>query len=190
MNLLRAVDNPRDEISLAAVMRSPLGGISDEALLRLKMTGNLGSALRKIEHIDASFDEGDRRKLRRFREQMLRWREERELVGFDRLLMRAIDETGYASEPGSRAAANIEKFLTLAREASPRLTLAEFVEELQLMREADARDVDPPPEDAVNAVRIMTVHAAKGLEFPVVFLAALHKAVQQGVGQLAFFFFF
>ena len=186
MNLLRAVDNPRDEISLAAVMRSPLGGISDEALLRLKMTGNLGSGLRKIEHIDASFDEGDRRKLRCFREQMLRWREERELVGFDRLLMRAIDETGYASEPGSRAAANIEKFLTLAREASPRLTLAEFVEELQLMREADARDVDPPPEDAVNAVRIMTVHAAKGLEFPVVFLAALHKAVQQGVGPLAF----
>jgi len=186
INLLRAVDNPRDEISLAAVLRSPLAGVSDEALLRLKMAGNLGSALRKIEHIDASFDEGDRRKLHRFHERMHRWREERELVGFDRLLMRAIDETGYASEPGSRGAANIEKFLGLAREASSRLTLAEFVEELQMMREADARDVDPPPEDAVNAVRIMTVHAAKGLEFPIVFLAALHKSMQQGVGPLAF----
>jgi ATP-dependent exoDNAse (exonuclease V) beta subunit len=186
MNLLRAVDNPRDEISLAAVLRSPFAGVSDEALLRLKMTGNLGSALRRIEHIDAGFDEADRRKLRRFHDQMLRWREEREMVGFDRLLLRAMDETGYASEPGSRAAANIEKFLVLAREALSRITLAEFVDELQMMREADARDVDPPPEDAVNAVRIMTVHAAKGLEFPVVFLAALHKGMQQGVGPLAF----
>jgi len=186
MNLLRALDNPRDEISLAAVLRSPLAGVSDEALLRLKMTGNLGSALRRFEHIKANLDEADRRKLSRFHEQMFRWREERELVGFDRLLMRAIDETGYASEPGSRAAANIEKFIGLAREASSRLTLAEFVEELQMMRDADARDMDPPPEDAVNAVRIMTVHAAKGLEFPVVFLAALHKGMQQGVGPLAF----
>jgi ATP-dependent exoDNAse (exonuclease V) beta subunit len=186
MNLLRAVDNPRDEISLAAVLRSPFAGVSDEALLRLKMTGNLGSALRRIEHTDASFDEADRRKLRRLHEQMLRWREEREMLGFDRLLMHAMDETGYASEPGSRAAANIEKFLTLAREASSRITLAEFVDELQMMRDADARDVDPPPEDAVNAVRIMTVHAAKGLEFSVVFLAALHKGMQQGVGPLAF----
>src|SRR5260370_5955969 len=151
MNLLRVVGNPRAEISLAAVMRSPLGGISDEALLRLKMTGNLGSALRKIEHIDASFDESDRRKLRRFREQMLRWREERELVGFDRLLMRVIDETGYASEPGSPASANVEQFLTLAFEAAPRLTLAEFVEELQLMRESDAPDADPPPHHAGHA---------------------------------------
>ena len=187
MNLLRSVDNPRDEISLASVLRSPLvGRVSDEALLRLKMTGNLGSALRRIGHFDAGFDEADRRKLRRFHEQMVRWRETRDLVGFDRLVMRAIDETGYAFEPGTRAAANIEKFVALAREASSRLTLAEFVDELQMMREADARDVDPPPEDAVNAVRIMTVHAAKGLEFPVVFLAGLHKGIKQGVGPLAF----
>jgi ATP-dependent helicase/nuclease subunit A len=163
-----------------------LAGVSDEALLRLKMAGNLASALRRVEHIDAPFDEADRGKLRRFHEQIRHWREERELVGFDRLLMHAIDETGYASEPGSRAAANIEKFVALAREASSRLTLAEFVDELQMMREADARDVDPPPEDAVNAVRIMTVHAAKGLEFPIVFLAALHKSMQQGVGPVAF----
>src|SRR5260370_33706966 len=54
------------------------------------------------------------------------------------------------------------------------------------MRDADARDVDAPHEAPVNAFRSMTVPAAKGLEFPVVFLAALHKAVQQGVGPLAF----
>jgi ATP-dependent exoDNAse (exonuclease V) beta subunit len=186
MNLLRTIDNPRDEISLAGVLRSPFAAVSDEALLRLTLTGNLGSAVRRIEHADGPFTDGDLLKLRRFREQLLRWREARDLVGFDRLLLRAMDETGYAAEPGSRAAANIEKFLALAREASTRITLSEFVEELQMMRDADARDTDVPPEDAVNAVRIMTVHAAKGLEFPIVFLAALHKGILQGAGSLAF----
>src|SRR4029077_2599008 len=185
-HLLRTISNPRDEISLAAVMRSPLTGISDEALMRLKSGGNLGGALGRLDHLEMPFDAEDLRKLRRFRDQLLAWRQARDIVGFDRLLMRAIDETGYGAGPGSRAAANIEKFLAMAREASSRLTLAEFVEELDLMRDADARDADAPPEDAVNAVRIMTVHAAKGLEFPVVFLAALHKGIQSSVGPLAF----
>jgi ATP-dependent helicase/nuclease subunit A len=185
-HLLRTISNPRDEISLAAVMRSPLAGISDEALMRLKSGGNLGGALRRLDHLEKPFDAEDLRKLRRFRDQLLAWRQARDIVGFDRLLMRAIYETGYGAGPGSRAAANIEKFLAMAREASSRLTLAEFVEELDLMRDADARDADAPPEDAVNAVRIMTVHAAKGLEFPVVFLAALHKGIQSSVGPLAF----
>ncbi len=43
MQLLRVVSNPRDEIAMAAVLRSPLVGVSDEALLRLKSTGNLGA---------------------------------------------------------------------------------------------------------------------------------------------------
>ena len=185
-SLLRAIDNPRDEISLAVVLRSPFAGVSDEALLRLKAVGNLGSALRRLEHAASTFGAEDLAKLRTFRDQMTRWREARDVAGFDRLLMRAMDETGYSLDPGTRATANVEKFLALARDGSSRLTLREFVGELELMREADAREPDAPPEDAVNAVRVMTVHAAKGLEFPVVFLAALHKGIAAGCGSLAF----
>jgi ATP-dependent exoDNAse (exonuclease V) beta subunit len=184
--LLQAVDNPRDEVSLAAVLRSPFAGVSDEALLRLKSSASLSSALRKLEHLDKPFIPEDLSKLRRFREQFLRWRESRDTAGFDRLLMRAMDDTSYGFDPGTRAGANTEKFLALARDASSRLTLRQFVEELKLMRQADAREPDAPPEDAVNAVRIMTVHAAKGLEFPIVFLAALHKGVAAGSASPAF----
>src|SRR5205085_4483029 len=141
---------------LAGVLRSPFFGVSDEALLRLKMGAgcpeNLGSAIRKLEHLEAGFTAADLEKLRRFREQLTRWRETRDLAGFDRLLTRAMDETGYCADPGTRAAANIEKFLAMAREASGRLTLTEFVDELALMRDADARDADAPPECAVRAV--------------------------------------
>jgi ATP-dependent exoDNAse (exonuclease V) beta subunit len=184
--VLQAVDNPRDEVSLAAVLRSPFAGVSDEALLRLKSSASLSSALRKLEYLDTPFSTEDLSVLRRFREQFSRWRESRDTAGFDRLLMRAMDDAGYGFDPGTRAGANIEKFLALARDASSRLTLQQFVEELKLMRQADAREPDAPPEDAVNAVRIMTVHAAKGLEFPVVFLATLHKGVAAGCGSPAF----
>jgi ATP-dependent helicase/nuclease subunit A len=186
MCLLCAVDNPRDEVSLAAVLRSPFAGVSDEALLRLKSGGNLGSVLRKLDHLNALFSPEDLAKLRKFREQFVRWRESRDAAGFDRLLMRAMHDAGYGFDPGTRAAANTEKFLALARDASSRLTLTQLVEELKLMRKADAREPDAPPEDAVNAVRIMTVHAAKGLEFPIVFLAALHKGVAAGCASPAF----
>ncbi len=184
--LLQAVDNPRDEVSLTAVLRSPFTGVSDEALLRLRSSANLSSALRKLEHLDKPFSPEDLSKLRRFREQFLRWRESRDTAGFDRLLMRTMDDTGHGFDPGTRAGANVEKFLALARDASSRLTLQQFVEELKFMRQADAREPDAPPEDAVNAVRIMTIHAAKGLEFPVVFLAALHKGVAAGSASPAF----
>ena len=53
------------------------------------------------------------------------------------------------------------------------MSLDEFVEELALVRASNPREPDAPPDDSANAVKVMTVHSAKGLEFPVVFVAAL-----------------
>ena len=66
------------------------------------------------------------------------------------------------------------------------MSLDEFVAELSLVREENPREPDAPPEDSSNAVKIMTVHSAKGLEFPVVFVAAIHKGVDTGVPVVAF----
>jgi ATP-dependent exoDNAse (exonuclease V) beta subunit len=172
--LLRAISNPRDEISLAAVLRSPLVAASDESLLRLKMMGdNIGASLMRLEpETGAEFDAEDYAKLTRFRDRLREWRIRREYVSFDRLLLSAIDDCGY------RGGANIDKFLAQARDAASRMSLDEFVEELALVRASDPREPDAPPEDSANAVQVMTVHSAKGLEFPIVFVAALHKGVK------------
>ena len=173
-SLLRVIANPRDEISLATVLRSPLVAASDESLLRLKMMGdNIGASLMRLaSESGAEFDAEDYGKLSRFRDRLREWRVRREYVSFDRLLLAAIDDCGYRGGP------NIDKFLAQARNAASRLSLDEFVEELALVRASDPREPDAPPEGSANAVQVMTVHSAKGLEFPMVFVAALHKGVE------------
>jgi ATP-dependent exoDNAse (exonuclease V) beta subunit len=176
--LLRVIANPRDEISLAAVLRSPLVAASDESLLRLKIMGdNLGASLMRP---GAEFDDEDSRKLARFRDRLREWRIRREYVSFDRLLLAAIDDCGYPGGP------NVDKFLAQARDAASRMSLDEFVEELALVRASNPREPDAPPEDSANAVQVMTVHSAKGLEFPMVFVAALHKGVNTNAAVVTF----
>jgi ATP-dependent exoDNAse (exonuclease V) beta subunit len=186
MHLIRVLVNPLDEIAMAAVLRSPLVSVSDEALLWLKETAPAFHPAAALPTAAESLTTADVERLARFAAQLERWRREADAVGFDRLLARALDETGYPFEPGSRAAGNIEKFLALARRASGKRSLFGFARDLELLREADPREADAPPEDAVNAVRVMTIHAAKGLEFPVVFVAGLHKGVSTNMGALVF----
>jgi ATP-dependent helicase/nuclease subunit A len=175
--LLRTIANPRDEIALAAVLRSPLVGASDEALLGLRVADpSLAAALRNATDPV----------LLRFRERLHRWRELRERVSFDRLLLDAIDDAGYRPASGPRGDANLEKFLAQARDASARMSLDDFVEELALVRESNPREADAPPENSADAVKLMTVHSAKGLEFPIVFVAALHKGIDTGLPVVAF----
>jgi ATP-dependent exoDNAse (exonuclease V) beta subunit len=184
-NLLRAVANPRDEIALAAVLRSPLAGVSDEGLLALRLLGtNLGAAPGALD--PAGFSAEDFAALERFRHNLAAWRTRREAVSFDRLLSAAMDDAGYRAQAGARAASNIDKFLAMARAASRRGTLDEFVDELTRLRSADPREPDAPPDDSSDAVKAMTVHSAKGLEFPVVFIAALHKGVRNRAPVVAF----
>ncbi len=185
--LLGVLANPRDEISTAAVLRSPLVGISDETLLRLKQSGNLGDALGRLAEIDTSaFDAADLDRLQRFASDLALWRADRYLVPADRLLWRAIDRAGYDSHLAPRARANVDKLMGMLRQASERAPLDAVVAEFVRLREFDAGEPEAALSDAGGAVQIMTIHSAKGLEFPIVFLAALNKGVDQKPGPVCF----
>ncbi|MCU1262588.1 MAG: helicase/exodeoxyribonuclease subunit [Bryobacterales bacterium] len=182
-HLLRTIANPRDELSTAAVLRSPFVAVSDEALLRLKLIStNLADALDHLE--EGSFDEQDREKLIAFRAQLRAWREAQPYVPVDRLLMRAIDQSGYPWDQRKASGAHIEKFLEMARASEG--TLAEFLDEIELLRESDKAEAEAPVETDRDVVRMMTAHSAKGLEFPIVFIAALHKGVDTSRGNFSF----
>lgn len=179
---LRVLANPRDEIALSTVLRSPFFGISDEALLRLKPDprGSLADGIRNFDAATAAaWQPEDVERLQRFRSLLRDLRALREDVSPDRLLARAIDECGYEDGLLPRERANLDKFLHLLRTWHARRPrpLPELIDSLEDLRAAQA-EPSAPANDTPDAVQVLTIHAAKGLEFPVVFVAAMHLGVR------------
>jgi ATP-dependent helicase/nuclease subunit A len=176
VHLLRMIENPRDERSTLAVLRSPFAGISDQGLLRMKMqVGTFGRALAFPQSV--LLDAEDRTRFDRFSAAFQQWRAGSGHLSVDRLVLRALDGMGIVWDALSMRGRNIEKFLTIARGCASQ-TLAEFIDYLSAMRESDPRESDSPIDETRNQIQIMTTHAAKGLEFPVLFLAAMDKGMQ------------
>ncbi len=117
--LLHTIANPRDGIALATVLRSPLVGIGDEALLRLRLLGgSLPGGLNLIAYDDsklAEFAPEDARKLKRFTGNLKRWRAEQPVMPLELLIVRALSDCGFQWLPGTVVADNVESFLHLAR---------------------------------------------------------------------------
>jgi ATP-dependent exoDNAse (exonuclease V) beta subunit len=156
-NCLRVMANPADEIGLFGLLRSPLFGISDDDLLSIRAAeGGLAppEALARIN------------RLREFREEL----------ATDRILARFVDETGFLSTPDPRVRANVDKFLHLMRslDEAGHITLEDKLRFIEQQRES-GREPNAPLVEAADAVQIITVHSAKGLEFPVVVMAGMQR---------------
>lgn len=163
--LLDVLVNPRNEIALAGLLRSPVFGLSDEEIFRLtSVYGSLHSAIAANPPEYWSTIE----ELRRIRN----------TISPELLLQRVIDECDYESGLTSRARANVEKFMAALRERHRQnpAPLREVVADL----EDAAPEAEAPPREFANAVRLMTLHKAKGLEFRLVFLPYLHKGRGSG----------
>jgi ATP-dependent exoDNAse (exonuclease V) beta subunit len=187
LQFLRILANTRDEISLAGVLRSPLVGVRDETLLRLKQNGFLWPSIAALDARETTIDEADLDRLLWLRETVDELRLRRDAVSPDRLGARIVDESDYVAGLDAAARRNLTRFFSLLRdlyEREPR-PLAELLDEVEQLRNAESL-AEAPPAEAANAVRLMTVHAAKGLEFPVVFVAALNQKTQDDVDPITF----
>jgi len=180
LRLLWTIENPRDEISLAAVLRSPLVGLGDASLLRLKRQQfNLYDHLRQAPALGLDED----LRLKAFLKGLERWREQRVDSSISLLLSRVAAETGYeawllARESGLQRVANLEKLGRLAdRTAGEGVRgFGETLRRLEDIRLGGSLEAEATvPEDAADAVHLMTVHMAKGLEFPVVILPSINS---------------
>jgi ATP-dependent helicase/nuclease subunit A len=190
---LQALANPLEEQALYTVLLSPLCGIGHDALVLLAAAAraagrNAWPALREGLAAVDQLRPDERAALGRF----VRWfAGERALaprLGVAELLERALEHSGYdlavlALPGGERRLANVRKLLRLAREHEREVApgLAAFLEEARLRAAAagagEDRDGEAPVEgEALDAVRLMTIHRAKGLEFPVVCVADLGRA--------------
>jgi ATP-dependent helicase/nuclease subunit A len=176
-NLLRALCDPEDDLALAAVLRSPFVGLSMDALMSLTLHAEQADLpLRLCLQADLALEDADRARLEAF----LAWFEPLCLrVGewsVGTLLARALEASQYESrllaqgEAGRQAVANVRKLLAMALE-QPTVAPREFAAQLELTSRLEQREGNAPTyEESANVVRFYTVHAAKGLEFPVVFV--------------------
>jgi ATP-dependent helicase/nuclease subunit A len=176
-NLLRALSDPEDDLALAAVLRSPFVGLSMDALMSLTLHAEQADLpLRLCLQADLALEDADRARLEAF----LAWFEPLCMrVGewsVGTLLARALEASQYESrllahgEAGKQAVANVRKLLAMALE-QPTVAPREFAAQLELTSRLEQREGNAPTyEESANVVRFYTVHAAKGLEFPVVFV--------------------
>jgi ATP-dependent helicase/nuclease subunit A len=176
--LLRFLADPTSDLRAASFMRSRFVRLSDRALRIL--APNLSTALIADEPVPQAqgLDEEDRHVLDLTRTALLPWLALVDRVPPADLLDRVLAETAYAFETrGARVAQareNVKKLRALVRRIQNRgyTTLARLVRYLDRLSTSDEGNA---VIDAADAVNLMTVHAAKGLEFPIVFLVNLGR---------------
>lgn len=185
LSLLRILDNPRQDIPLAAVLRSPMYHFSDEELARIKISGKKRAFhCCVLEPAWEGLSEELSLKLQKFLRKLSEYRDMAPALPIHELLYRILEDTGYARyvaamPGGERRKANIEMLLekALAYEKTSYRGLFHFIRYIDKLNkyEVDYGEADVVSENA-DAVRIMTIHKSKGLEFPVVFLCGTAKA--------------
>ncbi|RAP28370.1 hypothetical protein C2W64_04804 [Brevibacillus laterosporus] len=191
MSLLRVIDNPKQDIPLTAVLRSPLIGISEEDLAQIRVLTPTGPFYQAVEqYVMAEEAEVNRvvmAKLRRFYWMVQGWRTLGRRSSVAELLSNIYAETGYVDyvvslENGQQRQANLRALYDRAKqyEATSYRGLFRFLRFIDRMQEqendlGEARTIT----ESENVVRLMTIHKSKGLEFPVVFVAGMGKQFNQ-----------
>ncbi|MGZ4287860.1 MAG: UvrD-helicase domain-containing protein [Solirubrobacteraceae bacterium] len=189
---LRALANPRDEEALYTVLASPLVGISVDALVVLAAAGRAGDrdpwwVIREPEGRLDELRADDLSKLTAFAQWFAGERAAAARSGIEQCIERAVALTGYdlavlAMPGGQRRLANVRKLMRLAREheAASGGELRGFLEVVEGRSgeggPSGSRESEAPVEgEALDAVRLMTIHRAKGLEFEIVCVADLGR---------------
>ena len=169
-NILRVLCNPGDGIALMGALRSPYFGLSDNALYALtapqgrRLAEHLADANQR-QHLTPADQEAATDAVARLEH----WRALRDRVPLVELLHTILEDTGAwgflcYGERGEQAVANVHKLLDLAREF--RGPLVDFTARLDLLTTEEEREGEAVLD--ADALHILTVHAAKGLEFPIV----------------------
>lgn len=193
LSMLSVIDNPMQDIPLAAALKSPMGGITDEELARLmgwykrllpkgQDRGIYGAVRAWTELAESQGDELTQ-KLIRFQTLLQKLRRQSVYLPIHELIYQVYEDTGYyrmvsAMAAGETRRANLDMLVEKAveYENTSYKGLFHFIRYIENLKKyhSDFGEASVVGEEE-NTVRIMSIHKSKGLEFPVVFLAGMGK---------------
>lgn len=179
--MLSVIDNPGQDIPLAAVLKSPIAGLSSEELALIRACQPEGSLYTACLHYEAGEPGFD--KLHCFLEMLDRLRTAAGYLEIHELLQCIYDETGYydyvqAMPAGQRRCANLDLLVERAvsygkTSLSGLFNFVRYIEQLK-KNEIDFGEASVPV-DGKGRIRILSIHKSKGLEYPIVILAGMGK---------------
>lgn len=183
MSLLKIIDNPRQDIPLAAVLRSPMVGLTADELAEVRLKDLPGQF---YDAVKGSAESGENQvglKLKVFLKHLEEWRTAARQGPLSELIWKLYNETGYYTyvggmPGGAQRQANLRALYDRARqyESTSFKGLFRFLRFIDQFRD---RGSDLGAARALgeneNVVRIISIHKSKGLEFPVVIAAGLGK---------------
>lgn len=183
---LRLIHNSADNLSLKRIINEPKRGIGKTSIDQIQeISDKTGNSMYEI--IRNAQEYGLTRvysNSRDFIEQMEYLKSKKDELKISDLIKETLNKTGYTkalenenSVEAETRIENLEEFLTVAiefEEESADNTLAEFLENITLSSDIDGM------EDQDDSVTLMTLHSAKGLEFPVVFLVGMEEGIFPG----------
>ena len=178
ISLLSTIDNPRRDIPLAGTLRSPFYGFTFDELITVRQAADSGLSLYDaLEQFSVSGDSELCRKCYDFMQNLAYWREQAALLPISKLLQKIYREFSILALAKDNKA-NVLRLYDYAKafEKSSYHGLYSFIAYINETIENGVTLDDQTESADINAVRIMTMHRSKGLEFPVCFIYGAGKS--------------
>ena len=185
INVLKILDNPIDDISLVSVLRSEIGGFTDNELLKIRLCSRDTSFYESLKVAKNNLEGPIKEKLDDFIEKIENWREETDYLSLAELIWKIYTDTNFYNyvglmPNGTIRQANLKMLFERAKEYEKTsfkglFNFIKFVEKLR-SGNSDMTAAKVIGENE-NVVRIMSIHKSKGLEFPIVILSGTSKKI-------------
>ena len=184
LNMLKVIDNPRQDIPFAGVLYSQIGGLTTDELTQVRLIDrNITMYGACISYAEEGSNEELRGKVSDFLLKLHSLRAMTKYTSIHELIQEILDMTGYsyyvmAMPGGDRRKANIDMLISLAVgfEKGSYSSLFHFIRYIEKLHKYDVDYGEAAISgEQENTVRIMSIHKSKGLEFPVVFVGGLSK---------------
>ena len=182
--VLKIIDNPNSDIPLVTVLRSEIGGFTDNELIEIRLQSKNTSYYEALEVIKKNDEDTEiKQKVARFLDILDGWQQKQEYLGLDELIWYIYESTNYYDIVNSRPNGDLKTGnLKLLFEKAKDYEKASFKGLYNFINYIDK--ISRTSEDTLsakligeneNVIRIMSIHKSKGLEFPVVFLCGTGK---------------